>query len=114
MLIVGDLNIAASQQDVHDKLDREAMYSTHEKELFDSLLAEFADVWRHLHPDAGNVFTVWDEKTNARAFNEVIDSLPASAPGLLLTCICTLILLQHSFTLMLVEVMQPNLCKLFC
>lgn len=71
---MGDLNIAASQQDVYDKLDREAMYSAHEKELFSLLLAEFTDVWRHLHPDACNVFTVWDEKTNARAFNEVVSS----------------------------------------
>lgn len=71
VLIVGDLNIAASQQDVHEKLDREAMYSAHEKNLFDSLLADFTDIWRQQHPDTANSFTVWDEKTNARAFNEV-------------------------------------------
>ncbi len=65
------MNIAATQQDVHDKLDREAMYPKHEKELFDSILAEFTDVWRKLHPDSVNAFTVWDEKTSARAFNEV-------------------------------------------
>lgn len=68
---MGDLNIAASQQDVHEKLDREAMYSAQEKKLFDSLLADFTDVWRQQHPDTANSFTVWDEKTNARAFNEV-------------------------------------------
>ena len=71
MLIVGDLNIAASQQDVHGKLDWETMYSAHEKDLFDSLLADFTDVWRLQHPGTTNSFTVWDEKTNARAFNEV-------------------------------------------
>lgn len=71
VLIVGDLNIAATQQDVHDKLDREAMYPKHEKELFDRILTEFTDVWRKLHPDSVNMFTVWDEKTSARAFNEV-------------------------------------------
>lgn len=71
VLIVGDFNIAATQQDVHDKLDREAMYPKHEKELFDSILTEFTDVWRKLHPDSVNTFTVWDEKTSARAFNEV-------------------------------------------
>ena len=68
---MGDLNIAASQQDVHEKLDREGMYSAQEKNLFDALLADFADVWRQQHPGTANSFTVWDEKTNARAFNEV-------------------------------------------
>ncbi len=71
VLIVGDLNIAATQQDVYDKLNREKMYPEHEKDLFDSLLTEFTDVWRKLHPDTVNAFTVWDEKTSARAFNEV-------------------------------------------
>ena len=71
VLIVGDFNIAATQQDVHDKLDREAMYPKHEKDLFDSILTEFTDVWRKLHLDSVNTFTVWDEKTSARAFNEV-------------------------------------------
>lgn len=71
VLLVGDFNIAATQQDVHDKLDREAMYPQHEKELFDSILAMFTDVWRKLHPDTTDAFTVWDEKTSARAFNEV-------------------------------------------
>ena len=78
VLIVGDLNIAASQQDVHDKLDREVMYSAHEKNLFDSLLADFTDVWRQQHPDTANTFTVWDEKTNARAFNEVCTTFAES------------------------------------
>ena len=78
VLIVGDLNIAASQQDVHEKLDRESMYSAHEMELFDSLLADFTDIWRHQHPNTVNSFTVWDEKTNARAFNEVCTPLYGS------------------------------------
>ena len=75
MLLVGDLNIAADQKDVHSKLDREQMYPKAEKELFASLLEELTDVWRKLHPDTVNAFTVWDEKTNARAFNEVTDLL---------------------------------------
>ena len=78
VLLVGDFNIAATQQDVHDKLDREAMYPQHEKELFDSILAMFTDVWRKLHPDTTNAFTVWDEKTSARAFNEVGGCLVSS------------------------------------
>ena len=31
----------------------------------------YTDVWRKLHPDTGNVFTVWDEYTSARMRNEV-------------------------------------------
>ncbi|KAL3131300.1 minichromosome maintenance- protein [Trebouxia sp. C0009 RCD-2024] len=69
--MVGDLNMAASQQDVHAKLDRQAMYSAQEKELFAAILADFTDIWRLQHPITTNSFTVWDEKTNARAFNEV-------------------------------------------
>lgn len=84
VLIVGDFNIAATQQDVHDKLDREAMYPKPEKELFDSILAEFTDVWRKLHPDRVNTFTVWDEKTSARAFNEGVRiDYALCSPGLL-------------------------------
>ena len=71
VLIVGDMNIAASQKDVYDKLDRDAMYPEDEKELFASILVDFQDVWRNLHPDTKDAFTVWDEKTSARAFNEV-------------------------------------------
>ena len=71
MVIVGDFNIAATQKDVHDKLDREAMYPKLEKELFDSILTMFTDIWRKLHPTTVKAFTVWDEKTSARAFNEV-------------------------------------------
>ena len=74
---MGDMNIAASQKDVYDKLDREAMYSSDEKELFASILVDFQDVWRNLHPDTKEAFTVWDEKTSARAFNEVPHSICA-------------------------------------
>ena len=31
----------------------------------------YPDVWRRLHPEQTGVYTVWDEKTSARAFNEV-------------------------------------------
>ena len=36
-----------------------------------SLLAEYTDIWRHLHPEEDNAFSVWDERTNKRPFNEV-------------------------------------------
>lgn len=35
----------------------------------DMLLQDFPDVWRQQHPDAEGCYTVWDEKTSARAFN---------------------------------------------
>ena len=41
VLIVGDLNIAASQLDVYDKLDRDKMYSQEEKEIFAGLLQDY-------------------------------------------------------------------------
>ena len=31
----------------------------------------YTDVWRRLHPEQEGVYTVWDEKTSARIFNEV-------------------------------------------
>ena len=71
MIIVGDLNVAASQADVHKKYVYDRMYSSAEKEALQALLNDYTDIWRQLHPDVDNVFTVWDEKTSARVFNEV-------------------------------------------
>lgn len=34
-----------------------------------SLAEDYTDSWRELHPKEANVFTVWDERTNARATN---------------------------------------------
>jgi hypothetical protein len=69
-MIVGDLNVAASQQDVHAKYTWEAMYGPEEKRLMAQLLGSFRDVWRLRHPGVADAFTVWDEKTSARVFNE--------------------------------------------
>lgn len=71
VIIVGDLNVAASQKDVHSKLKYDRMYSPEEKALFHSLLNDYTDAWRLQHPEEQSTFTVWDEKTSARAFNEV-------------------------------------------
>ena len=71
VIIVGDLNVAATQADVHKKYCYERMYSTAEKEALQALLTDYTDIWRRLHPDVEGVFTVWDEKTSARVFNEV-------------------------------------------
>lgn len=80
VIIVGDLNIAASQKDVHERWDYSKMYSPEEKALLHGLLGDYHDTWRELHPDVATTFTVWDEKTSARAFNEV----PFHSPGLFL------------------------------
>lgn len=56
---------------MHSKLKYDRMYSVEEKALLHSLLEDYRDVWRLRHPDTENAFTVWDEKTSARAFNEV-------------------------------------------
>lgn len=63
--------MAASQKDVHSKLKYDWMYSSKEKALLQSLLNDYTDVWRLKHPQEQSTFTVWDEKTSARAFNEV-------------------------------------------
>lgn len=37
--------------------------------LINSLATDLVDVWRDLHPEATDTFTVWNERTNARASN---------------------------------------------
>jgi exonuclease III len=31
----------------------------------------YTDTWRHLHPNTADMFSVWEERTSARAFNVV-------------------------------------------
>lgn len=55
--------------------------------LLGSHLCPPADVWRRLHPQEAATYSVWNEKTSARAFNRVrlpsaLD--PAAGPGRLL------------------------------
>ena len=52
------------------------MYTADEQAALRGLLTSFQDVWRKLHPDERTAFTVWDEKTSARAFNDVRDGCP--------------------------------------
>lgn len=42
---MGDLNIAASQLDIYDKLDRDKMYSEEEKEIFAGFLQDYTGKW---------------------------------------------------------------------
>ena len=37
--------------------------------LINSLATDLVDVWRDFHPEATDIFTVWNERTNARASN---------------------------------------------
>lgn len=54
---MGDLNVAASQRDVHAKLCWENMYGAEEKAELAALLRALPDVWRLRHPDTANAFT---------------------------------------------------------
>ena len=55
--MVGDLNVAASQRDVHGKLCWADMYGAEEKAEMAALLSALPDVWRLRHPDVCNAFT---------------------------------------------------------
>ena len=61
VIIVGDLNVAATQADVHKQYSYDRMYCAAEKEALQALLNDYTDIWRRLHPDVGDGFTVWDE-----------------------------------------------------
>jgi exonuclease III len=41
-----------------------------ELSLINSLAQEYTDAWRAQHADVTDVYTVWDERTNARAANK--------------------------------------------
>ncbi|KAF8065610.1 Lrrc47 [Scenedesmus sp. PABB004] len=71
VVVVGDLNVAAERRDVHAAIAWEGLYDPREPAALASLLAAggLADAWRERHPDAADVFSVWDEKKSARAFN---------------------------------------------
>ncbi len=46
-------------------------YNAEELAEMRGLIAAYPDAWRQLHPREKMRYTVWDEKTNARAFNKV-------------------------------------------
>lgn len=41
-----------------------------ELSLINSLTQEYTDAWRVQHADVADVFTVWDERKNARTTNQ--------------------------------------------
>lgn len=87
VLLVGDFNVCADPKDVHPRIGLEACYSSEEIELFRSFLVEnggpFVDAWRRRHPEEAAVYTVWDEKTSARPFNQGLRiDFALATPGL--------------------------------
>ncbi|GIM03777.1 hypothetical protein Vretimale_8394, partial [Volvox reticuliferus] len=69
VILVGDLNVAAERRDVHPSLNFDSMYDEEELAVLAGLRTSYIDVWRRLHPDVEGAFTVWEERTSARAFN---------------------------------------------
>lgn len=71
VMVVGDFNISAAEGDVHPKIGLKNRYTIDEIAwLKDALSEGFVDIWRYMHPETQGVYTCWDEKTSARAFNE--------------------------------------------
>eukprot|EP00887_Chlorella_sp_A99_P002530 scaffold6.g2530.t1 len=85
LLIVGDFNVPAEPRDMHPSLGPyEDAYGAEEQAALAALMRTYPDVWRRLHSEESDTYTVWNEKTSARAFNQGlrIDYVLAS-PGLL-------------------------------
>ncbi|GAB4818347.1 hypothetical protein N2152v2_005393 [Parachlorella kessleri] len=69
VLLVGDFNVAAAPQDVHPTMNYDELYTLEERGAMLAFFKGYTDVWRRLHPDTTDVYSVWDEYTSARAFN---------------------------------------------
>jgi len=74
---VGDFNVAAEKRDVHDAINWDTLYQPSELAALKQLLSSLTDMWRRLHLDTSDVYTVWNERTSARAFNVVCSSFRA-------------------------------------
>eukprot|EP00850_Spirogloea_muscicola_P013603 SM000093S24414 [mRNA] locus=s93:149864:152177:- [translate_table: standard] len=70
VVVVGDLNIAHKDIDVHHQWHVKDIYSTGERVWLESMLHKYVDLYRHFHPEVSNVFTVWDQRTDARTENK--------------------------------------------
>lgn len=70
VVIVGDFNIAHKDIDVHARWKAEECYSLEEREWIDGFLSKYVDLYRHFHPDEKDVYSVWNQKTEARIHNE--------------------------------------------
>lgn len=69
VVVVGDLNVARTELDVHNAQNkkRSAGYTDQERESFEKLLKEttLVDVWRELHPSERK-YTYWSYLSKAR------------------------------------------------
>lgn len=70
VIIVGDLNVPHKDKDVHKIWNIRDIYSSEEIAFMDALLGEYVDLFRHFHPDDEDVFSVWNQKKEARIHNE--------------------------------------------
>eukprot|EP00850_Spirogloea_muscicola_P018560 SM000171S03249 [mRNA] locus=s171:197766:199857:- [translate_table: standard] len=70
VVVVGDLNIAHKDIDVHHQWHVKDIYSTGERAWLESMLHKYVDLYRHFHPEVSNVFSVWDQRTDARTENK--------------------------------------------
>ena len=75
MILVGDMNIAASTKDVHPALHWARMYHKEELSIMQAILSQYTDVWRKQNPGVTDCYTVWDEKTFSRSVNKASSSL---------------------------------------
>ena len=58
VIMVGDFNVAMTPKDVHPTISFEGLYSKEELEAMRNLMVDYIDVWRELHPDTADQFTV--------------------------------------------------------
>eukprot|EP00897_Mesotaenium_endlicherianum_P003466 jgi/Mesen1/3147/ME000184S02212 len=70
VILVGDLNVSYRQADVFHQWRLEDIFGPEELRWFHELLEEYVDLFHHLHPDAQDVFSVWNQKTSGRIHNE--------------------------------------------
>jgi exonuclease III len=64
-----------------------------ELQVMASLTSEYEDVWRQQHPNVWDTFTVWNERTNARATNRGlrIDYVLCNAPMKMFSPTCEIL-----------------------
>lgn len=71
VLVVGDFNVALTNNDIHASFELNEIYCKEEIHCLQELLIEQVDIWRYLHPHEMNTFTVFNEKKGYREFNKV-------------------------------------------